>query len=72
MPLDPFALEQRAYVPIDAQPSQTIEDHLRVFTTGSLAVRVLDAQDEDPTLLACEQPVEERSACSADVQVPRR
>ena len=59
-----------AFVPVEAQPLQVLED-LR-FGAGlvALQVGVFDAQDERSALLPREQPVEERGARVAHLQVP--
>ena len=69
MSLDAFALEQRTDVPIDAEPRQTLQNHLGMFIAGSRTIRVFDAQDEDPSLLSCEEPIEECRAGAPNMQI---
>ena len=59
-------------VPIEPEPAQAVEnpfDHLR---RRSLDVGVLDAQHEHAAVTTREQPVEERRARAADVEVAGR
>ncbi len=60
-----------AFVPLESKPAQILEDAVLRRLGGSLGVGVLDAQDERPVVTACEQPVEERRARVADVQLAR-
>src|SRR5213594_1394454 len=53
-----------------AKPRETIEDHFGVLVGVALLVGVLDAEQEFSPLVARVQPVEQRRAGTADVQVP--
>ena len=61
-------LEYRLLIPIEAQPAKPIEDRLDGLRGRALAVGILDAQQEAATMVAGEQPVEERRAGTADMQ----
>src|SRR5271165_6159620 len=61
----------RALLPINAEPLQVLEQLSLIARLAALDIGVFDAQDHDATLLPCEQPVEERGAGVADVQLPR-
>ena len=56
-------------VPVEAEPAQVLEDALLGLLGRSLGVGVLDAEDEGAVVAAREQPVEERGARVADVQL---
>jgi hypothetical protein len=59
----------RAFVPIDAQPAEAVQDRGERFVDVSLRVGVVDPQNELAAVPAGEQPVEERRAHAADVQI---
>jgi hypothetical protein len=67
-----LAAHAGSFVPGEAQPLHRIEDDALALQRAALLVRVLDAQDEDAVGLSRPQPVEERGAHTADVEVPRR
>ena len=58
------------FVPVEAEPAQVLENALLGLPGRALGVGVLDAQDEGAVVAAREQPVEERGARVADVQLP--
>ena len=60
------------FVPVDAEPTQVFHERALVRGGGALPVRVFDAQDECPTGLACEHPVEQRRPGVAHVDVSGR
>ena len=62
-------LVDRSFVPVEPQPAHARQDALDHGVGGALEVGVLDAQDEDALMVAREQPVEERGARAAHVQV---
>jgi hypothetical protein len=64
-----IAAHERAFVPIQSEPAQAIEDHLQGFGCIALLVRVLDAQDELAAGVPCVEPVEQRGSRSAHVQI---
>src|SRR5512138_823914 len=70
--LEPVRLVIRALVPREPEPRHALQDGRRMRVTGPLAVRILDAQHEHAAMAARKQPVEQRRARSADVQVARR
>src|SRR5206468_11823231 len=66
------ALEHELLVPVEAQPGEPVEDHLRMLVGRARLVGVFDAQQELAALVAGVQPVEERRAGASDVEVTRR
>ena len=62
-------LKERPFVPGDPEPGEAVENDLRVRVGAALLVGVLDAQDEHAAEAARVEPVEERGARAADVQV---
>ncbi len=67
-----IAGRRRPLVPVEAEPPERVDDELDVLVGRARAVGVLDAQDEDAAVVAREQPVEQRRAGAADVQVAGR
>ena len=66
------AADAGAFVPVDAQPFQTVEDVVnRAFGNAAL-VGVFYPHDELPIMATGEQPVEHGGANVADVRVPGR
>ena len=63
---------RRAFVPVDAEPVEAVENRLQRLGDVALGVGVVDPQDELPAVLAGEQPVEQRRANAADVQITGR
>ena len=73
LPVRPvFAAGLDALAPLEPHPPQIVEDRLLRLARRPLDVGVLDAQDERAALTAREQPVEQRRARVADVQLPGR
>ena len=66
--LEPVELERDRTVQVEAEPAQRLLDLLRGKSDLTTRVRVLDPQVELATLVAREQPVEERRVHVADVQ----
>ena len=62
----------RPFVPVEAEPAQAVDDPRDHLPRRSLGVGVLDAQHERAAMPPREQPVEERRARAADVQVAGR
>ncbi len=58
-----------ALVPLQAKPAKVLEDGQLRFARRTLGVGVLDAEDERPVVPARKEPVEQRRARVADVQV---
>src|SRR3954468_275924 len=58
-----------ALVPRQAQPPKVGENRVGRLARRALEVRVLDAEDERPAVAAGEQPVEQRRAGVADVEL---
>ena len=71
MASEPRALENGLVVPIQAEPFEAIEDDLGVFIRGTRFVGVFDPQEELAAFFAGEEPVEECSPGSSDVQISR-
>ena len=68
MALGALGLEDRAFVPLELEPAQRVEDLLDVLGRRALAVGVLDPQHERAPLAAGQEPVVERRAGAADVE----
>ena len=66
-PADP-----RPFVPVEPEPSQPVENAFDHFGRRALDVGVFDAQHEHAAVPAGEQPVEQRRARAADVEVAGR
>ena len=66
------AADFRPLVPVETEPAQAVENAVDHFARRSLGVRVFDAQHERAAVPAREEPVEQRRAGAADVQVTRR
>ena len=60
-----------ALVPVEPEPAQPVEDAGDHLPRGPLGVGVLDAQDERAAVAPGVEPVEERRAGAADMQVAR-
>ena len=61
-----------AFVPIEPDPVQAVQDRRERFVDVSLRVGVVDPQNELPALPFGEQPIEQRRPHAADVQVAGR
>src|SRR5688572_11848110 len=57
------------FIPVEAEPAQIFENRRVGVGCGALNVGVFDTQDERAVLPAREQPVEQRRADIADVQM---
>src|SRR5437667_9430400 len=62
------ALEHGLLVPVEAQPGEPVEDHLRMLVGRAGLVGVFDAQQELAAFVAGVQPVEKRGASASDVE----
>ena len=75
--LEPLRLEVRrvravdvgAFVPVEPQPAQAVENAGDHLVRRALDVGVLDPQDEHAAVAPRVEPVEERGAGAADVEV---
>ena len=67
--IEALGLEERAFVPVEAEPAHAFENAFDHGFGGALEVGVLDAEDEGSAEVAGEEPVEEGGAGSADVEV---
>ncbi len=72
VPLEVLGLQERPFVPGDAEPAQGVLDLTGHGVVRASAIGVLDAQDQCAAELAAEQPVVDRGACAADVEIPGR
>ena len=66
-----FELADRLAVPVEAQPSQPLQDRLGGLGRGAGAVGILDPQQEPAAPAPRVKPVEQRRARAADMQVSR-
>src|ERR1019366_2283410 len=66
------AADAGALVPVEAEPAERVEDDVDAGLRASLAVGVLDAEDERAAALAGPEPVEQRRPYAPDVKVSRR
>src|SRR6202044_111981 len=64
-------LKERPLVPFNPQPLQRHQYSVHQLGLVALHVRVFHAQQQSPALVFREKPVEQSSAGSADVQIPR-
>ena len=62
----------RPFIPVETEPAQPVEDAVDHFVRRALDIRVFDPQDEHAAEAPSEEPVEERGARTADVEVPGR
>jgi hypothetical protein len=70
--IEPLRLVERAFVPVEAEPTHPIKNAFDHSLGGALEVGVFDAQDEGATGVASKEPVEERGAGTPHVQVAGR
>ncbi len=66
------ALVRDLLVPGEAEPLESLEDRARAFVGAAGAIGVLDAEQERSAVLAREEPVVERRARTADVEIASR
>ena len=79
IPIEPLGLkvrrvrsaDVRSFVPIEPEPAQPVEDAGHHFPRRPAGIGVFDAQHERPAMTPGVEPVEERGAGAADVQVSR-
>ena len=75
--VQPFGLEiggmwsanVRPFVPVEPQPSKTVDDAGHHVPGGARGVGVFDAEDEDPPVPTRVKPVEQRRPRAADVKI---
>ncbi len=78
MTIDPLRLKVRcvvaaragAFIPVQAEPAQAVEDPADHLVRRSLGVGVFDAEDERAAVPPREEPVEERGTRPAYMEVP--
>src|SRR5437667_8023007 len=67
-----IAADVRAFAPVQAEPLQPFVNGGHCFLGVSLDVGVFDAQHEFSAMVPRKKPIEQRSACPADVQIASR
>src|SRR5919106_935738 len=70
--LEPVELERDLAVPVEPEPTERPLDLIDRLLDLPARVGVLDAEEELPSLVTREEPVEERGADAADVEEPGR
>ena len=61
-----------ALIPLEAKPSEPVQNRLERLGQVALRVRIVDAQQELPTVAPREQPVEQRGTDATDVEIASR
>ena len=69
MPGRVLSLEKRPFIPGDSEPAQSIQNDFGMLLGATLAVGVLDPEHVSTAGMPGIEPVEERRACSPDVEV---
>ena len=69
MPREVRALIGDVLVPVETEPLHSLENRARALVGAAGAVGVLDAEQERSTMLAGEQPIVDRCASAADVEI---
>src|SRR5438128_2688157 len=64
--------EVRSLIPVESEPAQILDDRLFGLDARPLGVGIFNPQNEDAIVTARQEPIEERRARVADVQVARR
>jgi hypothetical protein len=67
--LDSPTLKDRLLIPVDAEPTEPIEDDLHHLLRGPILIGILDSEEEDSPLPAGHQPVEEGGPCTPHMEV---
>ena len=62
----------RTFIPDQPEPVQPVINRGRSFLCIARFIRILDAQNKRPAVMAREEPVEKRRARAADVQITSR
>ena len=68
--LGPGGLADSLAIPIETQPAQSVQNRLGRLGRGTGVIRILDPQQELSAVVARKQPVEQRRARAANVQIP--
>jgi hypothetical protein len=66
------ALVYDFFVPVETEPRHSVEDCARALVGAAHFVCVFDAEQKISAEVTCVEPVEECSACAADVQISCR
>ena len=61
-----------ALIPVQSKPPHSAKDGFTSFPRMSGLVRILPPQNKTSSVLTGKKPVEERSSCSADVELTSR
>ena len=61
----------RTRIPLQPHPLQILHQRRGVGLLAAFGIRVLDAQNEAPAVVAREQPAEQRSTCVAEMELAR-
>jgi hypothetical protein len=67
-----FSLPERPFIPVQLDPTHTIENGLNRFVSGTALIGVFNPENKDPVLLPGKQPVEQRRPHPADMEEARR
>ncbi len=70
--VESLGLEERAFVPIKAQPGHPFEDPADHLFRGAFEVSIFDSKDERAADMPGEKPVKKRRPSTADMQVASR
>ena len=79
MPIESLGLKVRRVraadagplVPFETEPAHPLENAGNHLVRRALRVGVFDAENKRAAVMPCEEPVEQRRARPADVQIPR-
>src|SRR4030095_11633611 len=66
-----ISADMRTFVPIEAEPLQTLVNRCGGFFSVASPVGVLDAQNEFAAVMPGEEPIEQCGARAADMQIAR-
>ena len=69
MALAPAELRNRIAIPIEPEPRQAVHDGADRVLGGTGAVGILDPEQEFAAVVAGKEPIEERGAGAADMQI---
>ena len=70
--IQPLGLKIWALIPVQTKPAHPLEDAVHHFLRGTGQIGILDAQDKLPADVTGKQPVEQRRAGSADMEIAGR
>ena len=61
-----------AFVPVESEPAQAVQDAVDQFGAVAIHVGVFDSQNEGAAQVAGKEPVEQRRAGATDMQIAGR